>query len=94
MAFDAWGNLWIADFGGKRLAVMDPDGKIIASVATGGGPINLTFGDDGSVFVLDDFKGVYRMGPVAGLRGFLHRVAPKYQVKKMLDYVPANQPVN
>jgi len=94
MAFDAWGNLWIADFSGKRLVILAPDGKTVATVATGGGPINLTFGDDGSVFVLNDFKGVARMGPVPGLRGFLHKGALKYQVKKMLDLVPANQPVN
>ena len=35
-----------------------------------------------------------RVRPVPGLRGFLHKVAPKYQIKKMLDYVPANTPAN
>jgi gluconolactonase len=96
MAFDAWGNLWIADFSGKRLAILDHDGKPVASVPTGGGPINLAFGgpDSDTVFVLNDFRGVMKMGPVPGLRGFLHKGAPKYQVKKMLDYVPANTPVN
>jgi gluconolactonase len=96
MAFDAWGNLWIADYSGKRLAILDHDGKPVASVSTGGGPINLAFGgpDNDTVFVLNDFKGVVKMGPVPGLRGFLHKGAPKYQVKKMLDYVPANTPVN
>jgi sugar lactone lactonase YvrE len=92
LAFDAWGNLWIADWKGGHLTVMGPDGKVLATVPTGGGPINLTFGAD-SVFVLNDFKGLYRLGPVPGLRGFLHRVAPKYQIKKMLDLVPANTPV-
>jgi gluconolactonase len=96
MAFDAWGNLWIADYSGKHLVILDPDGKPVTTVATGGGPINLAFGgpDNDTVFVLDDFKGLVKMGPVPGLRGFLHKGAAKYAIKKMLDYVPANTPVN
>jgi sugar lactone lactonase YvrE len=96
MAFDAWGNLWIADYSGKRLVILDHEGKPVTTVAPGGGPINLVFGgaDNDTVFVLDDFKGLVKMGPVPGLRGFLHKGAPRYQVKKMLDLVPANQPVN
>jgi sugar lactone lactonase YvrE len=92
LAFDAWGNLWIADWKGGHLIVLGPDGKTVATIPTGGGPINLTFGAD-SVFVLNDFKGVFRLGPIPGLRGFLHPGAPKYQIKKMLDLVPANTPV-
>jgi sugar lactone lactonase YvrE len=92
LAFDAWGNLWIADWKAGHLTVMGPDGQVVATIPTGGGPINLTFGAD-SVFVLNDFKGVFRFGPVPGLRGFLHPGAPKYQIKKMLDIVPANTPV-
>jgi sugar lactone lactonase YvrE len=96
MAFDAWGNLWIADYSGKRLVILDHEGKMVAEVSPGGGPINLTFGgaDNDTVFVENDFKGLVKMGPVPGLLGFLHKGAPKYQVKKMLDLVPANQPVN
>jgi hypothetical protein len=33
---------------------------------------------------------VFRIGPVRGLRGFLHPGAPKYAIKRMLDVTPAN----
>jgi sugar lactone lactonase YvrE len=95
MQFDAWGNLWVADWAAKHLVVYDHEGKTITTVDSGGAPINLTFGgkDNDTVFVVNDFKGVAKIGPVPGLRGFLHPGAPNYTIKKMLDLVPANQPV-
>jgi hypothetical protein len=40
-----------------------------------------------------DFKGVYTLGPIPGLRGFLHPGAPRYTIEAMLPLTPANQPV-
>jgi sugar lactone lactonase YvrE len=95
-AFDAWGNLWVADWAAKHLTIIAPDDHILATVATGGGPVNLTFGgpNGDTVFLENDFKGLYKLGPVPGLRGSMHPGAPRYQIEKMLDLVPANTPVN
>jgi sugar lactone lactonase YvrE len=97
LAFDAWGNLWVADWKAGHLTVLGRDHQVLATVASGGGPINLTFGGGGpngdAVFVANDFKGIYQLGPVPSLRGFLHPGAAHYAVKKMLDLAPANTPV-
>ena len=95
MMFDAWGNLWFADWGAGHLVVIGPDGKTITTVASGGAPINLCAGgkDNDTIFVATDFKGIYKIGPIPGFRGFLHPGAAKYPIKKMLDLVPANTPV-
>ncbi len=92
MAVDAWGNLWVADYRGG-VSVIAPDGKTLTSVDTGGGgPINLTFGgkDLDTVYVAVDFRGIAKIGPVPGLRGFLQPGAAQYAVKKTLPVTPAN----
>jgi sugar lactone lactonase YvrE len=95
MQFDAWGNLWVVVYGARSIRVFAPDGKVITNVDPGGPPINLTFGgkDNDTLFVAIDGRGINKIGPIPGLRGFLHPGAPKYQIKKMLDLVPANTPV-
>jgi gluconolactonase len=95
MMFDAWGNLWVADWGAGHLVVIGPDGKVLTTVESGGAPINLCPGgkDNDTIFVATDFKGIYKIGPIAGFRGFLHPGAAKYTLKTTLDLVPANTPV-
>ena len=92
MQFDTWGNLWVVSYGAKQIIVYTPDGKVITTIGVAN-PINLTFGGQGNdtIFVESDFKGIYQIGPIAGLRGFSHPGAAKYTVKKMLDLVPANE---
>jgi gluconolactonase len=94
MAFDAWGNLWVAAWSAGQVVIFSPDKTVLATIPVGGA-INLTFGgkDGDTVFVEEDGRGVYKLGPIPGLRGFLHPGAPKYQIKQMLDLVPANTPV-
>jgi sugar lactone lactonase YvrE len=95
MMFDAWGNLWFADWGAGHLVVIGPDGKTITTVESGGAPINLCPGgkDNDTIYVATDFKGIYKIGPIAGFRGFLHPGAAKYTLKTTLDMPPANTPV-
>jgi sugar lactone lactonase YvrE len=95
MMFDAWGNLWIADWRAGHLVVLSPEGKTITTVGSGGGPINLCAGgkDNDTIFVATDYKGIYKIGPIPGFRGFLHPGAAKYTIKQMLNLVPANTPV-
>jgi sugar lactone lactonase YvrE len=91
MQFDVWGNLWMAQYG-SGLHIYDPVKRtIIARVGAGGNnATNLTLAPDGSVFTTVAGSGVYRIGPVPGLRGFLHPGAPRYAIKRMLDLMPAN----
>ena len=45
MAFDAEGNIYIAQYGGGCVHVLDPTGKLIESIPTGGvRPTNVCFG--------------------------------------------------
>ena len=95
MAFDAWGNLWVTQYG-AGLRIFDPARKqFIATVNTGGdATTNVTFGGTAgdTVFVTLANRGVMRVGPVPGLRGFLHPGAAQYSIKRMLDIAPANTP--
>jgi sugar lactone lactonase YvrE len=94
LAFDAWGNLWVAGWSGGQVYIFAPDNKLITTI-TMSGPINLTFGGSAgdTLFIEEDNKGVYKLGPVPGLRGFMHPGAARYQIKQMLALVPANEPV-
>jgi sugar lactone lactonase YvrE len=89
MAFDAWGNLWVAGWSGDSVYILGPDDKLVTTIGMPG-PINLTFGGE-TVYIEEDGKGVYKLGPVPGLRGFMHPGAARYQIKQMLDLVPANE---
>jgi gluconolactonase len=88
MAFDVWGNLWVA--AGDRVVVFDPVKKAsIASVDAGGGTTNLTFGGPARDTLYVTLNGGIARIPV-GVRGFLHPGAARYAIKAMLDLTPAN----
>ena len=96
MAFDVWGNLWLAQVTLGQAFVYDPaQRKVIARVPAGGPQsTNLTFGGPGNdaLFTTVAGKGVMRV-PV-GVGGFAHPGAPKYTVKAMLDLVPVDTALN
>jgi sugar lactone lactonase YvrE len=95
MQFDAWGNLWMAIFSGGEIRVYNPDRKqnVITISAGPGGTTNLTFGgkDSDTLYITNANRGLYKMGPIAGLRGFLHPGADKYMAARMLTITPADQ---
>ena len=90
MAFDVWGNLWLAVVARGQLAVFDPARRqVIVSISAGGPEVtNLAFGGlaNDVVYTTLSGRGVWKI-PV-GARGFLHPGAPKYAIKRMLDLVP------
>jgi sugar lactone lactonase YvrE len=92
MAFDAWGNLWVAA-GGGRVAVFDPrDKTTIASIGAGGQGTNMTFGGPARDTLYVTYNGGVARIPV-GVRGFLHPGAPRYAIKTMLALTPADEPI-
>jgi sugar lactone lactonase YvrE len=91
LAFDVWGNLWLAEYVGSKLEVFDPVKKqVIASIAAGG-ITNLCFVDD-LAYVTIANKGVAKVA-IPGIRGFLHPGAARYDIKQMLDLKPVNDPL-
>ena len=93
MAFDQWGNLWLAIYASGQLSIFDPVmKKVTMSISAGsGGVTNVCFTDD-TVYTTIANKGVYKI-PVAGIRGFLHPGAAKYTIKQMLTAKPVNDPL-
>jgi sugar lactone lactonase YvrE len=93
MAFDAWGNLWVAAWSSSQVIIFAPDKTVLTTLPVGG-VINLTFGgkDGDTLFIEEDNKGVFQLGPIPTLRGFLHPGAPHYTLAQMLDLSPTNQP--
>jgi gluconolactonase len=96
MAFDAWGNLWLAIYARGEISVFDPARKqvIVTFSAGSSGVTNICFGGSGgdTVYTTVANKGLYRI-PIAGVRGFLHPGAAKYTIKQMLDLKPVNEPL-
>jgi sugar lactone lactonase YvrE len=91
LAFDVWGNLWLAEYIGSKLEVFDPVKKqVIASIGAAG-ITNLCFVDD-LAYVTIANKGVAKIS-IPGIRGFLHPGAAKYTIKQMLDLKPVNDPL-
>jgi sugar lactone lactonase YvrE len=93
MAFDAWDHLWLSDYFAGKLVVWDPATKqTLASISAGAAnATNVCFGND-AVYTTVFQKGVYKI-PIAGIRGFLHAGASKYNIKQMLNLTPVNDPL-
>jgi sugar lactone lactonase YvrE len=94
MAFDAWGNLWVAIYAGG-VRVFDPEKKqVIVNVGPSGGNTNLVFGGPmGDVlYTTIANRGLFR-ATIPGVKGFLHPGAAKYTIKRMLDLKPVNDPL-
>jgi hypothetical protein len=66
--------------------------QTIASISAGAASsTNVCFGKD-AVYTTVFEKGVYKI-PIAGIRGFLHPGASKYNIEQMLDLTPVNDPL-
>jgi sugar lactone lactonase YvrE len=93
MAFDDWDHLWLSDYFAGKLVVWDPATKqTLASISAGAvNATNVCFGND-AVYTTVFQKGVYKI-PIAGIRGFLHPGASKYNIKQMLNLTPVNDPL-
>jgi sugar lactone lactonase YvrE len=95
MAFDAWGNLWMAQITLGQAFIYDPGTRQVIGKVNMGGPeaTNLVFGGPANdqLYTTVVNKGLMRV-PV-GARGFSHPGAAKYAVKMMLDLTPANTPL-
>jgi gluconolactonase len=95
MAFDAWGNLWVAIYnGGGEVRVLDVARRQTIATLDVPNATNLTFGGPGgdTVFVTGANRGLFRV-TISGIRGFLHPGAPKYTIKRMLDLKPVDTPL-
>jgi len=97
MVFDAWGNIWGANYSAGQIEVFDPEKRqTIVKISAGGSPVTCpAFGgkDRDTLYTTVAYDGVYRIGPIPCMRGFLHPGAPKYAIKMMLTPTPADQPV-
>jgi gluconolactonase len=87
LAFDQWGNIWVAVFQSGAVVIVDPVKRtVLANVDFGGaGPTNLTFGGPqrDQVYVTIANSGIWRANVgVPGFRG--HPGAPSYTIKRML----------
>lgn len=92
MAFDAWGNLWLAYYGGGgSIRVYDVVRKANIATFSVGGATNLVIGAD-VVVATGSNRGLFK-ATVPGVKGFLHPGAPKYAIKKMLDLKPVDDPL-
>lgn len=68
MAFDATGNLYVAEWGAGRVSRIDPQGRRSTFAEGLSGPSGLTIGSDGTIYVASYSRDeVYRFTP-AGVR--------------------------
>ena len=87
LAFDQWGNIWVAVFQSGAVVIVDAVKKtVLANLDFGGaGPTNLTFGGPqrDQVYVTIANSGIWRANVgVPGFRG--HPGAASYPIKRML----------
>jgi sugar lactone lactonase YvrE len=95
MVFDIWGNIWGANYSAGQIEVYDPEKRqTIVKISAGASPVTCpAFGgkDRDTLYTTVANNGVYKIGPIPGMRGFLHPGAPKYAIKTMLTATPADQ---
>ena len=94
-AFDAAGNLWVADFhrpetGTGRIAVLSPDAKVLAYLPLPSKVVsNITFGGpnhDEIFCTTGDLPGVYRAK--VGVKGFAGHPGKPLPISRYLNVVP------
>jgi gluconolactonase len=95
LAFDAKGRMWVTDFGGGEIAVLNADGKYLGGVKVPAKAIsNVTFGGPkrDTLFVTTGSPdGVFR-APV-GVEGFKLHPGAQYKVLRELPLKVLNEPL-
>lgn len=95
LAFDAKGRMWVTDFSGGEISVLDGEGKYLGGVKVPAKAIsNVTFGGpkrDTLFITTGSPDGVFR-APV-GVEGFALHPGAKYKVVRELNVKVLNEPV-